>query len=244
MTDMAIGHKLAIMAIYRTMNSAMRTQPQMTSAVRRFFLGLIMLLAMGPLAGEALAGKYKAMALTDEQVEAVQRINAYINSFETIRGDFTQISPRGQSSRGVMLISKPGRIRFEYAPPVPLLIVSDGRWLTIKNTARERGDQFPLSATPLRLVVAKNVDLLAETDVIAFQQAEGLTSVTLQDRKGKVGGYIILIYDDANNTLQQWIVVDGKGKRTTVQLANLEKGVKIDPKLFVVKIDRDKNKKN
>jgi outer membrane lipoprotein-sorting protein len=214
----------------------------MTLAITRVLIGIVMLLATGLAAGEALAGKYKAIALTGDQAEAVQRINTYINSFDTMRGDFTQISPRGQSSRGVMLISKPGKMRFEYAPPVPLLIVSDGRWLTIKNTARERGDQFPLSATPLRLVVAKDVDLLAETDVIAFQQAEGLTSVTLQDKKGKMGGYIILIYDDANKALQQWIVVDGKGKRTTVQLANLEKGVKIDPKLFVVKIDRDKNK--
>ncbi len=214
----------------------------MTLAIKRVLIGMMMLLATGLAAGEALAGKYKAIALTGDQAEAVRRINAYINSFDTMRGDFTQISPRGQASRGVMLISKPGKMRFEYAPPVPLLIVSDGRWLTIKNTARERGDQFPLSATPLRLVVAKDVDLLAETDVIAFQQAEGLTSVTLQDKKGKMGGYIILIYDDANKALQQWIVVDGKGKRTTVQLANLEKGVKIDPKLFVVKIDRDKNK--
>lgn len=213
--------------------------------MKRFFVVLLVLLATtGEFVGAASAGKYKAIALTDDQIAAVQRISTYINSFDTLRGDFTQISPRGQSSRGVMLISKPGKIRFEYAPPVPLLIVSDGKWLTIKNTARERGDQFPLSSTPLRLVVSEKVNLLAETDVIAFQQSEGLTSVTLQDKKGKLGGYIILIYDDVNKALQQWIVVDGKGKRTTVQLANLETGVKIDPKLFVVKIDRDKSRKN
>ncbi len=216
----------------------------MIKMMRSCLLILVVLLTSGSFFSEAVAGKYKAIVLTGDQVAAVQRINAYINSFATMRGDFTQISPRGQSSRGVMLISKPGKIRFEYAPPVPLLIVSDGKWLTIKNTARERGDQFPLSATPLRLVVSDKVNLLGETDVIAFQQAEGLTSVTLQDKKGKLGGYIILIYDDVNKALQQWIVVDGKGKRTTVQLANLETGVKIDPKLFVVKIDRDKNKKN
>jgi outer membrane lipoprotein-sorting protein len=207
-------------------------------------LSVLALLAVAsvPSADLAHAGKYKAIELTSEQAGAVKRINAFINSFETMRGDFTQISPRGQSSRGIMMISKPGKMRFEYAPPVPLLIVSDGKWLTIKNTARERGDQFPLSATPLRLVVSPNVNLLAETDVIGFEQAEGLTSVTLQDKKGKVGGYIILIYDDVNNTLQQWVVVDAKGKRTTVQLANLETGMQFDPKLFRIKIDREKGK--
>ncbi len=190
------------------------------------------------------ANKYKPIALSSEQTAAVKRINAFINSFETMRGDFTQISPRGQSSKGVMFISKPGKMRFEYAPPVPLLIVSDGTWLTIKNTARERGDQFPLSSTPLRLVVSSKVNLLEETDVIAFEQNEGLTSVTLQDKKGKLGGYIILIFDDLGNRLQQWIVVDGKGKRTTVQLANLEMGVKVDPKLFKVKINRQERSNN
>jgi outer membrane lipoprotein-sorting protein len=167
-----------------------------------------------------------------------------MNSFSSLRGDFTQTSARGKVTRGVFVISKPGKMRFEYAPPVPLLIVADGKWLTIKNTKKESGDQFPLSSTPLRLVLASDVDLLNETDIIGFDQADGLTSVTLQDRKSSLGGQIILIFDDHNNVLQQWIVVDGKGQRTTVQLANIETGVKIDPKLFMVKIDRERNKRN
>jgi outer membrane lipoprotein-sorting protein len=199
----------------------------------------------GPLTiSQSWAGKFKAVELSGDQLTSVKRINSYINSFETLRGDFTQISPRGQASRGVIMISKPGKVRFEYAPPVPLLIVSDGKWLTIKNTKKESGDQFPLSATPLRLVVSSRVNLLDETDVIGFEQGDGVTSVTLQDKKGKLGGYIILVYDETAGVLQQWIVVDGKGKRTTVQLANLETGVALDSKLFKIKIDRDKNKRD
>jgi outer membrane lipoprotein-sorting protein len=204
---------------------------------RRAFLVLV---ATVLLSTTATAERFQPITLTPKQVAEVQKINAYINSFQSLRGDFTQVSSRGQTSRGVMLISKPGKLRFEYAPPVPLLIVSDGKWLTIKNTKRERGDQFPLSATPLRFVVTPGVDLLREADVVGFEQNEGLTSVAFQDKKGKVSGYITLIFDDANNTLQQWIITDAKGRRTTVQLANLEMGVTVDPKLFVIKINRDK----
>lgn len=208
-------------------------------------LALTLTVGFAAVPGDAAAAtKYKAMALTEEQASAVQRVNDFINSFSSLRGDFTQISPRGQTSRGVVLISKPGKMRFEYAPPVPLLIVSDGKWLTIKNTKKEKGDQFPLSSTPLRLVVASEVNLLKETDVIGFEQAEGLTSITLQDKKSKLGGFITLIYDEQSKSLQQWVVVDGKGRRTTVQLANLEMGVKVDPKLFVVKIDRSRNERS
>jgi outer membrane lipoprotein-sorting protein len=190
----------------------------------------------------ALAAKYTSITLSKDQQDAVRRINSYINSFQTLKSNFTQISPRGQASQGVLLISKPGKLRFEYAPPNPLLIVSDGKWLTIKNKVKERGDQFPLSATPLRLVVSPQIDLLAETNVIAFESIDGLTSVSLADRKDAMGGYIILIFDDARNELQQWVIVDGKGRRTTVQLANIETGGKFDPKLFIGKINRPEGK--
>ncbi len=186
----------------------------------------------------AKTSKVPTISLTAEQQQAIRNINAYINSFQTLKSDFTQISPRGQESQGVLLISKPGKLRFEYAPPNPLLIVSDGKWLTIKNKIKERGDQLPLSATPLRLVVSPKIDLLAETDVIGFESADGIISVSLMDRKDHLGGYIILIFDETRNQLQQWVIVDGKGRRTTVQLANIETGGTFDPKLFIGKINR------
>jgi outer membrane lipoprotein-sorting protein len=188
------------------------------------------------------ASKYPPITLTEDQQQAVRKISNYINSFQTLKSDFTQISPRGQASQGILLISKPGKLRFEYAPPNPLLIVSDGRWLTIKNRVKERGDQFPLSATPLRLVVSPKVDLLAETNVIAFENKDGITSVSLADRKGSLGGYIVLVFDELRDQLQQWVIVDGKGRQTTVQLANIVTGGKFDPKLFIGVINRPESK--
>jgi outer membrane lipoprotein-sorting protein len=180
----------------------------------------------------------KPMALSAEQESSINKISAYMNSFRTIQGEFTQISPMGRISKGVMMISKPGKLRFDYAAPNPFLLVSDGKWVTLKNRAKEKGDQFPLSATPLRLVVSTKLDLLKDANILAFEQADGIDTVTLEDRKGTIGGQIILVFDETQNQLQQWIIVDGKGRRTTVTLANLESDVTIDPKLFVVKIDR------
>jgi outer membrane lipoprotein-sorting protein len=214
----------------------------MIAITRRLFI-LAIVMCASLTAPVAFAAKAKPIALTAEQKESVDRVNAFINSFQSLRGDFVQTSPRGQTSRGIVLISKPGKMRFEYEPPNPLLIVSDGRWLTIKNKVKERGDQFPLSSTPLRLVVSPKVNLLKETHVIGFEKNEGLTSIAFQDKKGALGGYLVLVFDEANNTLQQWIIVDGKGRRTTVELANLEFGGKFDPKLFVGKINRQERTK-
>ncbi len=207
----------------------------------RFVISMLVLAVLfaAPQLAEA---KLKPIALAAGQQQAVAKINAYINSFQSLKCDFAQVSSKGSLSQGVLYISKPGKLRFDYASPNPLLIVADGRWLTIKDRVRERGDQFPLSATPLRLVVSPQVDLLAETDVVAFDQRDGLTSVSLQDRKGGMGGYITLIFDDQLNQLQQWIVVDGKDRRTSVQLSNIQFGGKFDPKLFVGQINREPTK--
>ena len=193
---------------------------------------------------DSLAQAAAPMALTAEQTASINKISAYMNSFRTMQGEFTQISPMGRISKGVMLISKPGKLRFDYAAPNPFLLVSDGKWVTLKNRAKEKGDQFPLSATPLRLVVSTKLDLLHDANILGFEQTDGIDTVTLEDRKGTIGGQIILIFDENQNQLQQWIIVDGKGRRTTVTLANLESDVTIDPKLFVVKIERKEKESN
>ena len=211
------------------------------------FVKAFRLLAFG--AGLAISVPQIALAsqllqITEEQAGSIQQINDYINGFKNLQGDFTQISPKGNVSRGVFFISKPGKMRFEYAPPNPFLIVADGKWLTIKNRAKEKGDQFPLSETPLRLVLGNEVDLLRDTNILGFEESEGLTTVTLEDKEGVLGGQLILVFDQNQKALQQWVIIDSKGRRTTVSLENIVGGVSPDPQLFVVKIDRkDKDSK-
>ena len=202
---------------------------------RRAFLGVALATAA---ALPALAAA--PVKLAPEQQTAVNAISDYLNSFKTLQGEFTQISPKGNMSQGIFYISKPGKMRFEYAPPNPFLIVSDGTWLTIKNVKKEKGDQFPLSQTPLRLVLGNKVDILKDTDIIDFQDQDGMTTVTVEDKKNTLGsGQLTLVYDQARKALQQWIVIDGKGRKTTVSLENLQAGIEPDPKLFVVKIKRE-----
>lgn len=201
---------------------------------RRAVLGLAFI-ALATVPGLAA----KPIQVTPEQAASIDAISAYINSFKTMQGEFTQISPKGNMSRGVFYIAKPGKMRFEYAPPNPFLIVADGRWLTIKNRAKEKGDQFPLSQTPLRLVLGEKVDIRRDTDIINFEEQDGLTSVTVEDKERSLGGgQLTLVFDQNRQQLQQWVVIDGKGRRTTVSLENVVAGVKADPKLFVVKIER------
>src|SRR6476659_9556297 len=67
-----------------------------------------------------------APELTPEQTAAIDEIGSYINGFRSLQGEFTQVSPKGTVSKGVFYLSKPGKMRFEYSPPNPFIIVSDG----------------------------------------------------------------------------------------------------------------------
>lgn len=202
---------------------------------RRAFLGV----AFAAVAALPAAAA-EPLKLSPEQQTAVNAISDYLNSFKTLQGEFTQISPKGNMSQGVFYIAKPGKMRFEYAPPNPFLIVSDGTWLTIKNVKKEKGDQFPLSQTPLRLVLGDKVDIVKDTSVLDYQEQDGILTVTVEDKKNTLGsGQLTLVFDQTRKVLQQWIVTDGKGRKTTVSLENLQAGIEPDPKLFVVKIKRD-----
>jgi outer membrane lipoprotein-sorting protein len=203
------------------------------------FRGLLAAAAMaGLLSFLGTAGIARSVDLTADQSAAVKQVADYIQGFKTLEGEFTQVSSKGNVSKGVFVISKPGKMRFEYAAPNPFIIVSDGTWVTIKNRTKDKAEEYPLSQTPLRLVLDDDIDLLKEANILEVDTKDGLTTITLQDRKKTVPGHLILVYDEAKKALQQWVVVDGQGRRTTVSLENIVAGGNPDPKLFKIDVRR------
>jgi outer membrane lipoprotein-sorting protein len=171
---------------------------------------------------------------------AVEELSSYFNSFKTLQGEFTQVSPQGRVSTGVFYLSKPGRLRFEYAPPNPFLVVSDGSWVVIENRKQKTTDQYPLAATPLKLLLSEEINLLKQADIKSVETGEGVATIAVEDRNRAIPGRLVLVFDTERKELSQWIVEDAKGKRTTISLAKLEMGLEADPKLFVVKIAKRK----
>lgn len=193
---------------------------------------------MALIAASQSAGAATELTLTPQQNAAVGQVSSFINGFKTLQGEFTQTGPKGTVSRGVFYLQKPGKMRFEYASPNPFVIVSDGTWVTIKNRSKDKADQYPLSQTPLRLVLSDRVNIAKEAKVLSVEDTDASITITLEDRKNIVPGQLILVYDKASSALQQWVVVDGKGRRTTVALQNMVPGVEPDPALFQIAVKR------
>src|SRR4051812_15693223 len=86
----------------------------------------------------ALAALPAAAAIALPQAAAVAQpgsplaqVQAHLRAVDTMVAGFSQTDKRGQTLTGTLTMKRPGRIRFEYQKGVPLLIVADGKALTM-----------------------------------------------------------------------------------------------------------------
>jgi outer membrane lipoprotein-sorting protein len=199
-------------------------------------IGLVMALGVGMVTFAHAARSEKDSKLSATEIAAVERISAYFNQLHYLQGEFVQSGPGKYLATGKFYLNKPGRLRFEYTPPNPILVVADGVYVIVKDRKLETADHYPIGMTPLKFVLAEKIDIINETKIIHVYQDPETLSVTLEDRSILVPGRLTLEFDNKTMELRQWVIVDGSGTRTTIAMRNIVKGVKADPGLFKVTI--------
>ena len=185
------------------------------------------------LAALALAPLTFAAALLAPPAEAqsgrdLARITTYLQALKTAEGDFVQIAPNGETSDGRFFLSRPGKIRFEYTPPNPTLVLSDGVWVVVYDMRDCSKQIAPLSSTPLDLLLDEDVDLRDNGAVTNVESRPGQMRVTIVDPDSPDDGSITLIFNDNPLEIRQWIVTDAEGRNTTVALSDVRRGMDID----------------
>jgi outer membrane lipoprotein-sorting protein len=160
------------------------------------------------------------------------RIEAYLNGIHTLQAHFLQVAPDGAMSQGTAWLERPGRMRFEYTPPAPFLLVAHNGQLTFQDRSINQISQIPLSLTPLGILLADHVSLSSDVTVTGFQRLPGQLQVTLVRTRSPKDGSLTLLFTDNPLTLRQWTVLDAQRRETHVTLYNVEQGVNLDPKLF------------
>jgi outer membrane lipoprotein-sorting protein len=173
--------------------------------------------------------------LDAEQLQAVQKVNAYFNGAQVMSGDFIQIGSNGGRSEGKFYISKPGKLRFEFAPPSKLQIIADGKSVAIRDRALATQDIYSLSQTPLRYLLQPNIDLLRDTKVIAVFTEPELTSIAIEETSRLAGtSKLMLVFDSQSHELKQWTVTDAQGLDTTVAVYNVDTTSRPSDRLFAI----------
>lgn len=166
---------------------------------------------------------------------ALAELSRYLNELQTAEAEFTQVNSDGTISTGKLFIKRPGRARFEYAPPDKTLVMAGGSQVAIFDPKSNLGpEQYPLSKTPLNLILAANVDLSRNKMVVGHSENGAKTSVTAQDPEHPEYGTIELIFTGAPTELRQWVITDDNGSKTTVILGALKTGVSLGSRMFSI----------
>ncbi len=172
-----------------------------------------------------------APALADKLPLA--ELSRYLNSLGTAEAEFTQINPDGTLTTGTIRISRPGKLRFEYAPPDRTVVMADGQQVAIFDPkSNQPPEQYPLRRTPLHVILAPKVDLGTARMVVAHVEDGHATRVTAQDPEHPEYGRIDLIFTPGPTELRQWVITDDGGNQTTMILGEMRKGGRLAARLF------------
>jgi outer membrane lipoprotein-sorting protein len=163
------------------------------------------------------------------------KVSAYLSSLNTLVGNFVQVGPDGTKTKGDFYIQKPGKVRFEYDPPTPIAMISDGSSLAVRDRKLATQDIYPLSQTPLRYLLSDRIDLLKDTNVVNVTVDDQYISITIEEKSAIIGtSRLMLMLGAKDNQLKQWTVTDPQGFDTTVAVYNLDASKKLDPGMFKI----------
>jgi outer membrane lipoprotein-sorting protein len=169
----------------------------------------------------------------------VERANGYLSGLNTLVGNFVQIGPDGGRTEGRFYLQKPGRVRFEYDPPSPIALISDGSSVAVRDRKLATQEIIPLGQTPLRFLVADRIDLFKDTNVVGVSSDDTFASVVIEERQALGGTHrLMLMFGARDFQLRQWTITDPQGYDTTVALYNLDPKQKPDPSLFKIDYTR------
>jgi outer membrane lipoprotein-sorting protein len=162
----------------------------------------------------------------------IARIETYLNGLRSLTARFVQVAPNGSVSEGTAWLERPGRMRFQYDPPSPLLLVAGHGLVVFHDSSINQTSNIPIGQTPLGILLADHVDLSGPVRVLALQRQPGEIDLTVNRAASPGDGNLTLIFQDQPLALRAWIVTDAQRQETRVTLTNVQFGGRFAPGLF------------
>jgi outer membrane lipoprotein carrier protein len=170
---------------------------------------------------------------------AIDKLHQFLESTRTLRADFAQTvvarnGRQGQVSSGVMIISRPGKFRWQIDKPYAQLLVGDGEKIWIHDpdlrqvTVRKAGPT--LGGTPAALLAG---DSRIEKDFSLREAGErdGLEWVEAVP-KAPDSGFDKVSLGFAGDELRAMILLDSLGQTSSLVFAGIERNPQLAPSLF------------
>jgi outer membrane lipoprotein-sorting protein len=198
----------------------------------RGFLGLAAIGFFLIFAAPVDAASQQGYRLNNVQKAHVSRIRAYLNRITTMQARFIQTNPDGAIWEGTLSIRRPGKFRFEYDPPVPHTLISNGTWFIHVDRELQESNFLPLDRTPAQFLLSEHVSFDKDVTLIGFRQKAGLIHLKILNKDNPDLGHVTLTFNERPLALRQWRVQDAQNKNTLITLQNTRLGLKLESDLF------------
>jgi outer membrane lipoprotein-sorting protein len=174
-----------------------------------------------------------APVLAQSTAADMAKLRSHITSVQSMTANFTQTDPRGRTATGSMQMKRPGKVRFAYSGG-DLLLVANGRTLTFIDYTVGQKSSWPLSRTPLGVLLSNSPDLKGRAKVVPGNDSR---VVTVEARDPTQYGSLRLVFLRSASApgglqLYGWTAIDAKKQRTTVKLSNVRYNVAINESAF------------
>jgi outer membrane lipoprotein-sorting protein len=172
------------------------------------------------------------VVLTPQDTADLRRIGAYLSGIRTMYARFQQVSAGGGSATGQLWMARPGRMRFEYDPPSPILLLADMFYVYYVDKQLAEMSKVGLKSTPAWLLLRDPITF-SDLVVTRFERGANALRITVVEKAEPDSGSLTMVFSDQPLAFRQWTIVDPQRKATTVSLSNAQFGMALDPKLFV-----------
>jgi outer membrane lipoprotein-sorting protein len=170
--------------------------------------------------------------LTDGEAATLRQVESYLNGLHTLKGRFLQIAADGGTSTGTVWLARPGRMRFQYDPPSPLLLVAGHGLVVFRDNKLDQTSNIPVGETPLGLLLRDTITLSGDVTVTDFRTPPGQIQITLVKTTSPGDGSLTLVLEADPLALVGWSVIDAQGRETRIRLSDVTPGGQFDPGLF------------
>ena len=202
------------------------TIPKPAIARRTLLRGALAMAPMLALPAGILGRPAPALAaLSDQDMADLARIEQYMDSVITLQASFQQVDPDGRLSFGTIYLRKPGRLRVEYNPPSPILVVADGGLLSYYDSSLDELSQMPLKQSTAWFLVRHPIDLQKGITVSHIDRSPGGLQLNMFQTDQPDAGSVSLIFYENPLSLAQWTVTDPDNKQVRVGLSDVQTGI-------------------
>jgi outer membrane lipoprotein-sorting protein len=177
-----------------------------------------------------------APATVSAQVSSpLGQVSTHLKTVDTMVADFAQTGRNGRTLNGTLTMKRPGKVRFQYDKGVPLLIVGDGKALTMIDYEVKQVSRWPIGNSPLSVLLNPNQDLSKVAKVV--RNDEQVLMISARDPKRPEFGTINIAFAKvpsapAGLMLQGWNTVDAQNNNSTVKLSNQRFNVTVADNAF------------